>query len=145
MSHDLIYNLKAKWVEMSGQLLEEFYVQEQAGFDSWIIGDESWFFLEYSSNHMWQLMDVYILDHISREIGTEMYMFTIFWACTGRSLLNDSHLVCNSNANISVMLLLPKSWKRSGLPWEYYDKNDSSSIWIMPSPIIQKLSHNFFQ
>jgi hypothetical protein len=42
----------------------------------------------------------------------------------------------------SVMLLLPSPWKYSGLLWQYYDKDNSFSIWTIPNLAIQD-DHTF--
>jgi hypothetical protein len=81
--HDLTSDLNAKRVEISRQLLEEFNIQEQAGFDIFIIRDELWFFSECSPGHVWQLVDDYVSDYASRKSGTEKHMLTIFWGRHG--------------------------------------------------------------
>jgi hypothetical protein len=75
--------LKAKRVEISGKLFKELDIQEQAGFDILITGNELWFFLEYLPGHMWQLVDNHVLDRVSRKIETAKHRVTIFWGICG--------------------------------------------------------------
>jgi hypothetical protein len=60
----------------------------------------------------WTIMCLIILLW---KVGLKSTCSQSFGADTGRSLSNDSHPVCRSTANISVMLLLLSLWKRSGL------------------------------
>jgi hypothetical protein len=143
---DLTYDLRLKWAKISGQLLEELNTYKRSSFDSFIICDKLWFFLKYSPDHIWQLVDNDAPESVSRESELkrtclQSSMAHDLWstssACVPSGMLFNSKYFCDA----IVAKLLKVFW----LPWEYHDENDSSSLWTMSRLTIPKRPYDFSQ
>jgi hypothetical protein len=64
-------------------MLQILCEQEPDHFPGIVTGHESWFFQEYSRNHIWKLADENVPERISQKIKTEKHMLTVFWSTRG--------------------------------------------------------------
>jgi hypothetical protein len=67
--HFLTDELKVTRVATSMKMLEILEQQEWTYFVRIITGDESWFFLQYSRNHVWRLSNENSPEPISQQNG----------------------------------------------------------------------------
>jgi histone-lysine N-methyltransferase SETMAR len=82
--HLLTCDLKRKRVDLSTELLEILRHEEGSGFHRVITGDESWFYLHYSSNHIWACATDNVRQRASHQIQSEKLMLTVLWSTKGR-------------------------------------------------------------
>jgi histone-lysine N-methyltransferase SETMAR len=61
--------------------------EEHKRFHRIITGDEFWFHLDYSSDHIWACADDNVPQRVSRQIRSEKVMLTVFWSTRGPILV----------------------------------------------------------
>jgi hypothetical protein len=81
--HLLTSELKQKRIEVSQALLTILPFEEETSFQRIITGDESWFYLDYSSDHIWSGAGDDIPQRISRSIQSEKFLLTVLWSTRG--------------------------------------------------------------
>jgi hypothetical protein len=81
--HRPMSHIEQKRVEVSQALLNIWSSDEQTLFHRIITGDESWFYLDYSSDHIWSCAGDDIPERINHTIQSEKFMLTVLWSTRG--------------------------------------------------------------
>jgi hypothetical protein len=85
--HLLTCDLKRTGVELAKERLDIARFEERMLFHRIITGDESWFYLDYSSDHIWACADDNFPQRVSRQIESDKVMRTVFWSTRGTILV----------------------------------------------------------
>jgi hypothetical protein len=70
--------VKAERVTTAAEMLRIQKEQEVIDFAGIIADDESWFFLDYSRDHVWSLGDENLPERVSQKRNTEKHILTMF-------------------------------------------------------------------
>jgi hypothetical protein len=126
--HLLTCELKAKRVEFARELLEALRSEKHTLFHRIITGDEFWFYLDYSSDHIWTCATDDVPQRASHQIQTDKLMLTVLWS-TRRPILvkwMERRQRFNTTYFISeIMSELVRNIKRT---WNFPGKNPSILI-----------------
>jgi histone-lysine N-methyltransferase SETMAR len=76
-------DLKTKRVELAREFLETLRSEEHTLFDKIIPVDESWFYLDYSSGHIWTCASNDVPQRVSHQIRSEKLVLTMLWSTRG--------------------------------------------------------------
>jgi hypothetical protein len=73
-------------------------VMQRRHFHHIVIGDGSWFYLEYHHASQWSISRDEALQRVDPDIGSAMFMLTTIWGVNGFHLLYSMPSQCIFNA-----------------------------------------------
>jgi hypothetical protein len=100
--HQLTDDLRQARVAKCGELLCALKVMQRIRFRHIIIGDESWFYLEYHHASQWSVSRDEVPQRVGAAIGTAKFMLRAIWGINGFHLPDLMPSQCRFNAQYFV-------------------------------------------
>jgi AraC-like DNA-binding protein len=120
--HLLTCDLKTKRVELARELLETLRSEEHTCFHRIITGDESWFYLDYSSDHIWTCASDDVPQRVSHQIQSEKLMLTVLWSTRGPIVVGWMERGQSSNTTYVIDEIVSELVRNIKRTWTFPDK-----------------------
>jgi histone-lysine N-methyltransferase SETMAR len=120
--HLLTCELKTKRIELAMELLKTLRSEEHTLFHRIITGDESWFCLDYSSDHILTCRSNDIPQWVNHQIQSEKQMLTVLWLTRESMVVKWMRRCQYFNTTYLIDEIISESMRNIKRMWNFPDK-----------------------